>query len=145
MQPCGVCGGLYVDAAGSCTTCGTYRGPAYGTPAPTSGPPTSGPPMSPPYPGSAPPYPASPPPYQGSAPPYSGSAPPYQAGTQPYPTAQAGGWPAYPAGAPAPARTRSPLVIPLLALSAVLLIITAAIVFIAVLRHGSGKEQVTPP
>src|SRR6266508_3092446 len=131
MQPCGVCGGLYVDAAGSCTTCGTYRGLAYGTPAPTRGPPTSGPPMSPPY--------------QGSAPPYSGSAPPYQAGTQPYPTAQAGGWPAYPAGAPAPARTRSPLVIPLLALSAVLLIITAAIVFIAVLRHGSGKEQVTPP
>jgi hypothetical protein len=150
---------MFVDAAGNCTTCGTYRAapaygaPAYGSPTPTSGPPQQ--PSAPPYPASTPPYPGSAPPYPGSAPPYPASPQPYQASAVPYPagpqpyqaSAAAGAWPAYGATVPvpaAPARTRSPMFIPLIALSAVLLVITASIVFITVLRSGSGRQQVTP-
>jgi hypothetical protein len=141
MQPCGVCGGTLVDAAGHCTTCGTYRG----LPAPGFGPP-AGPPVQssgPPYQPSAPPYQPSAPPYPASPPPYPASPPPYQAAPAAYPPTPGGSWPSYPPATQAPARSRGPLVIPLIALSAVLVVITAAIVLVAFLRNRPGTVQPT--
>jgi hypothetical protein len=148
MQPCGVCGGTLVDAAGHCTTCGTYRGlpaPGYGPPVQSSGPP---------YQSSGPPYQPSGPPYQASPPPYQASPPPYQAGPAAYPPNPGGSWPGYPPAPQAPApqmpvlqtpvRSRGSLVVPLIALSAVLVVITAAIVVVAFLRNRQGTVQPTP-
>ncbi|HKT05791.1 MAG TPA: hypothetical protein VJT31_40290 [Rugosimonospora sp.] len=65
MQPCQVCGGMAVDAAGYCTQCRTYRGPVPPAPYPAqpSGPPYAVQPSGPPYV------------TQSSGPPYGGPAP----------------------------------------------------------------------
>jgi hypothetical protein len=158
MQPCGVCGGVGIDAAGYCTQCRTYRGVPHqappesydvlppGMPSPASpaagtvyGAPSSGPPQyGAPYGGST-----SAPPYGGgstSAPPYGGSTsgPPY--GTT-YGTPTSGApYPAttYGAPAPAPTRGRSSFLVPLLALSATLVVLVVAIVVVVIVKS-SGK------
>src|ERR1700732_1293857 len=97
MQPCHVCGGMVIDAAGYCTQCRTYRGqvapqgyPAY--PDQQGTPPYPGQPSSPPYPG------------QPSSPPYSATPVtlPYQAGAYP-----PGAYPGQPAPPP-PGSGRNP-------------------------------------
>jgi hypothetical protein len=147
MQPCEVCGGMGVDAAGYCTQCRTYRGvpPTSGAPYPpqqqspygqnphpVSGggyAPTSGAPY--PYagaPGAG--YPQSGPPAQSSVPPmgYPGQYPQQQyAPPAPAPTPT-----------PGPARSRG-LALPLIALSATLVVIVVAIVVVAIMRSGTRK------
>lgn len=93
MQPCEVCGGLGVDAAGYCMQCRTFRGqppanPGYGQPAypqPTSGTPYPVQPAGGGYsPASAPPAPAAPPP-GGYPPPTGAGYVPPPASAAPYP------------------------------------------------------------
>jgi hypothetical protein len=162
MQPCEVCGGMGVDAAGYCTQCRTYRGvPGYDVSAPGSGAP---------YPG----------PGYGQAPPPAGG--PYQqSGYGGYPTSGAGytptSGPGYgptsgggygptsgggygptsgggygqPApygttyGAPqSPSKSRS-FVVPLVALSGVLAILVVAIVVVVIVRSGGKKDHTAGP
>jgi hypothetical protein len=164
MQPCGVCGGMGIDAAGYCTQCGTYRGVPQAAPqsydvvppgvpaGPPSGPPMgppAGPPSGPPggtvygSPISGPPISSAPysgPPQYGA--PYGGptSAPPYGAPTSgaPYPTSGApyptSGAPPYPS---TPTRGRSSFLVPLLALSATLVVLVVAIVVVVVVKSGN--------
>jgi len=95
MQPCQVCGGMAVDAAGYCTQCGTFRGvPQPGYPGQQPGYPTQ------PQPG----YPTQPQPGYPGQPPGGYADPTYGA---PYPGAPVSGQPAsgpptYPYQQPAP-------------------------------------------
>ncbi len=143
MQPCSTCGGIGIDGAGYCTTCGTFRvgpapqaypGPTTGTGAgwpnpgyggvPTSGVPTSGVPAGYPTSGIPAGYPTS------GAP---GYAPPG------YPTAGSLP-PGYPAtggfAPPQPSRSGS-FTWPLIALSGVLVVTVIAIAVIVVAKSGS--------
>jgi hypothetical protein len=114
MQPCAVCGGVGVDAAGYCLHCRTFRGvpvqpvappPAYpGYPQPTSVPPAY--------------------PQQTSGGGYPGYSPAQ------YPPAQ-------------PARSRS-FMIPLVALSATLVVLVTAIVVVLAMRGGGDEPGPGP-
>src|SRR5262245_37310203 len=118
MQPCGMCGGTAVDANGLCTGCRAYRGLTQPEPAPTSTYPTAYELIDPSVGG----------PYAGP------TAPPYQAGfQQPHPTHA-------PPHQPAPTRRRSQFVVPLIALSATLLVAIVAIVVVAVVRSGEKRR-----
>lgn len=86
MQPCAVCGGQVVDAAGYCAVCGTYRG----------------------------------------EPPAAMTAPPAPHGPQSTPAPSA------------PARTRSPYVLALVALSVTLMVLVVAIVVVVLARSRDG-------
>ncbi len=158
MQPCPTCGGMGIDANGYCTQCQTYRGlpqtPSSG--APYSGPPYSGAPYGqqpqsgPPYggyPTSGPGYgqPTSGPAYQppaggptGYAQPTSGGAP------MAYPAATYGGSYGAP---PAPTKKRSGYMVPLLALSGVLVLLVVAIVVVVLVKNSgdSGGTITDPP
>lgn len=177
MQPCGICGGMGIDAAGYCTQCRTYRGIPQQAPAPTRSYPQAYdlmPPVGGAAPGGGAPGggapgggapgggtvyggPTSAPP--SSAAPYSGppqygapygsptSGPPYPTPTSgaPYPApygAPTSGAP-YPAGtygAPAtPTRARPSFLVPLLALSATLIVLVVAIVIVAVVKSKGDK------
>jgi hypothetical protein len=173
MQPCPTCGGMGIDANGYCTQCQTYRGlpqtPASGAPyhdAPYSGAPYGqSPPGAAPYGG----YPTSGPGY-GQQPtsgpaygqPTSGSAygqptsGPGYAQPAAYPQPTSGGAPmAYPAatyggayGAPtAPPKKRSGFMVPLLALSGVLVLLVVAIVVVVLVKNSgdSGGTDNNPP
>jgi hypothetical protein len=147
MQPCPTCGGMGIDANGYCTQCQTYRGlpqtPSSGVPysdAPYSGAPYGQNPGAAPYGG----YPTSGPGYGQPT-----SGPGYQqpAYGQPQPTS--GGSPmAYPAatyggayGAPAaPPKKRSGFMVPLLALSGVLVLLVVAIVVVVLVKN-SGEDK----
>ncbi len=159
MLPCQFCGQMSpVDGAGFCTNCRNFRGvPA----APVSGPG---------YPTTGVPYPTSAPSYGGqqvSSPPYgpvSGggyptgypqptSYPPAQPVSYPpaqptaYPAPGAGyAAPGYPAtGAPGqPPKQRSPYLIPIVAVSSVVVLLAAAIVAV-LLFNGHGKAKPNPP
>src|SRR5205814_1855740 len=132
MQPCEVCGGMGVDAAGYCTQCRNYRG----LPAPASGAPYGYAPASPP--GYAAGYaagyaqpPASP---AGYAQPAQAPTPGYQPAPMSGPPASyaptsGGGFPPQPAYAPGftppPPKARS-FTVPLIALSATLVVLVVA-------------------
>src|SRR5262245_56550526 len=113
MQPCGICGGTAVDANGFCTGCRAYRGLPEPEPEPTSVYPTTyeliDPSIGAPY-------------SDPTAPPHSSYQAKYQADYQAE------------YQQPAPTRRRSPLVVPLVALSATLLVAIVAIVVVAVVR-----------
>jgi len=130
MQPCAVCGGVQVNAAGYCTQCGTFRG------VPQQPPPTY--PQAPPpgYPGY--PQPGSPPAYPTSVPPagYPTSVPPAFAQQT-----SGGGYPGYPPQQP-PQRGRSYLV-PLVALASTLVVLVVAIV--VVVAASGGDDPVAGP
>jgi len=159
MQPCEVCGGMGVDAAGYCTQCRTYRGvPGYDVSAPASGAPYSPPAAGPTYPGpgygSAPPAPGAP--YQGGYPtsgagyaPTSGPgyAPTSGGGYGPTSGAGYGQPPGYGTtyGAPqAPSRSRS-FMAPLIALSGVLVVLVVAIVVVVIVRASGKKDHTAGP
>jgi hypothetical protein len=147
MQPCQVCGGMAVDAAGYCTQCRAYVGPVpqqgyplysdqQGAP-PYPGQPHSGQPHSgQAYPGQAYPgqaYPGQPYPGQASAPPYSGPpGPGYPPGS---------GAPGYPAAPAGPPRGRSPYLVPLIALCAALAVVVVGIVVVVVVKSGTGQSS----
>lgn len=124
MQPCPTCGGMGIDANGYCTQCRTYRGVPQAPQQPTSGTPYSGAPygQQQPYAG----YPTS-------------SGPSYQDGSA-FP-GQASGPPAYPpttyggqyGASPTPPKKNNFLV-PVLALSGVLVLLVIAIVVVAALK-----------
>jgi len=155
MQPCPTCGGMGIDANGYCTQCQTYRGlpqtPSSGAPyhdAPYSGAPYGqNPPGGAPYGG----YPTSGPGYSqptsgpGYGQPTSG---PGYAQPAAYPQPTSGGAPmAYPAatyggsyGAPtAPPKKRSGFMVPLLALSGVLVLLVVAIVVVVLVKNSGGS------
>jgi hypothetical protein len=172
MQPCEVCGGMGVDAAGYCTQCRTYRGVPQQYPQgqqPYGGAPASGAPYGGGAPGSGAPYgaPASGQPYQapasgqpyGGAPASDGGYLPTSGAPYPYATSGAGagyqqqqpGYPAqYPqyappaAPAPAPPGKSRGFTVPLIALSATLVVIVVAIVVVAIVRSGSKKPVAEP-
>ncbi|GAA4143694.1 hypothetical protein GCM10022251_02450 [Phytohabitans flavus] len=143
MQPCAVCGGVQVDAAGYCTQCGTFRGVPHQPPPPPSYP-QAPPPAYPgyPQPGSPPAYPTSVPPgYPTSVPP----AYPQQISGAGYPGSQqtsGGGYPGFPP--PPPQRRRSYLV-PLAALGSTLVVLVVAIVLVVALRGGGGEDPIAGP
>jgi hypothetical protein len=124
MQPCPNCGGMGIDANGYCTQCRTYRGFPQAPQQPPAGPPYSGAPYGAqqPYAG----YPAS------SVPSYSDpiSAPPTAYGS----TYGAGG----PTGG---GSSRNKFLMPVLALSGVLVILVIAIVVVAALKNGDDKKD----
>lgn len=128
MQPCPTCGGMGIDANGYCTQCRTYRGVPQAPQQPTSGTPYSGMPYGAqqPYAGyptsSGPTYPDPSYPDQVSAPPtvYGG---PYGAPTTP------------------PSSSRNKFLMPILALSGVLVILVVAIVVVAVLKNGGDNKN----
>jgi hypothetical protein len=145
MQPCQVCGGMAIDPNGYCTQCGTFRGQVT---QPVSGgapyPPQQGgypypgqPPASPaPYPG-----PASPAPYPGQP---SGAPYPGPASGAPYPFSgpPISGSPGY----PQPPGRRSYTGV-LIASSAVLIVLIAAIIVVAIVRspgHNTAGGDGTP-
>jgi len=137
MQPCPTCGGMGIDANGYCTQCRTYRGlpqnlPSSGVPygeQPYSGAPqqysqynqpTSGPSYGQP-PTSGPGYGANPMSYPSTT--YGGT---YGAPTTPPPTGKKNSW-----------------LVPLLALSGVLvLLVVAIVVVVAIKNSGDDKKNV---
>lgn len=134
MQPCHVCGGMMIDAAGYCTQCRTYRGqvPPQGYslyPDQQSAPPYPAQPGVPPYPGqpSGPPYPATP------------VTMPYQPGSYP-PAPQPA---SYPPAPPRPGGGRSPFLIPLIALCVALVIVAVGIVVVVVVKSNSNPQAQT--
>jgi hypothetical protein len=131
MQPCAVCGGVQVNAAGYCTQCGTFRGLPQQPPPPPPSYPQAPPPGYPGYP-----QPGSPPAYPTSVPPagYPTSVPPA------YQQTSGGGYPGYPQP---PQRGRSYLV-PLVALSATLVVLVVAIA-IVVAVGGGGDDPIAGP
>jgi len=156
MQPCEVCGGMGVDAAGYCTQCRNYRG----LPAPASGAPYGYAPASPP--GYAAGYaagyaqpPASP---AGYAQPAQAPTPGYQPAPMSGPPASyaptsGGGFPPQPAYAPGftppPPKARS-FTVPLIALSATLVVLVVAIVVVVIIRASGSStakkdDHVVPP
>ncbi|MDQ7907048.1 hypothetical protein RB614_21280 [Phytohabitans sp. ZYX-F-186] len=132
MQPCAVCGGVQVDAAGYCTRCGTFRGVPHQPPPPSY--PQAPPPAYPGYP-----QPGSPPAYPTSVPPagYPTSVPPAFAQQT-----SGGGYPGYPPQQQ-PQRGRSYLV-PLVALGCTLLVLVVAIVIVVAAR-GGGEDPIAGP
>jgi hypothetical protein len=132
MQPCAVCGGVQVNAAGYCTQCGTFRG------IPQQPPPPPAYPQAPPpaYPGY--PQPGSPPAYPTSVPPagYPTSVPPAFAQQT-----SGGGYPGYP---PQPPRRGRSYLIPLVALGCTLLVLVVAIVIVVAAR-GGGEDPIAGP
>jgi hypothetical protein len=160
MQPCGVCGGVGVDAAGYCTQCRTYRGqpgseayPAAHEPnSPASGAPYSGSPYGAPY-GQSSGAPYSGTPYgQSSGTPYGqSSGAPYGAVSSgpsyPPPAYPTAGQASYPPPQPPqpPRRTRNSFAIPLIALSITLVVLVIAIVAVVVIRSGTKKSPVADP
>ncbi len=172
MQPCQVCGGMAVDAAGYCTQCGTFRG------APQPG----GYPGQPGYPGGQPGYPPQPAGYGGqpggyadptygapypgapvSAQPASGPTYQYQ---QPAPTSQyqpgpvssppgymgqmsappmsgPPGYPAYPVSAPPP--PKKSMMVPFLVGGIAVVLLIASIIVVLVVKSGKGGGGVADP
>jgi hypothetical protein len=124
MQPCAVCGGVQVDAAGYCTQCRTFRGV-----------PQQPPPQPPNYP-------------QPQQSPYSG----YPPGSPAYPTSVPPGYPqqtsggGYPMSYPAaPAQPgRRSFVVPLVALAATLGVLVTAIVIVVAVRSGGDEPGPGP-
>jgi len=124
MQPCPTCGGMGIDANGYCTQCRTYRGVPQAPQPPTSGSPYSGAPYSGgPYAG----YPTS------SGP----SFPDQVSGPPAYPPTTYGGQ--YGAS-PTPPKKNNYLV-PVLALSGVLVLLVVAIVVVAALKKDNTKPD----
>lgn len=128
MQPCPTCGGMGIDANGYCTQCRTYRGVPQAPQQPTSGTPYTGAPYGgqQPYAG----YPTSSGPQYSAPPSYSDpvSAPPTAYG------ATYGG-----AGSPS-VGGRNKYLMPILALSGVLVVLVVAIVVVAALKSGDDKK-----
>jgi len=120
-----------IDANGYCTQCRTYRGVPQAPQQPTSGQPYSGQPYGgqQPYAG----YPTSSGPQYSAPPSYNDpiSAPPTAFGAT------------YGAGSPAPASGggRNKYLMPILALSGVLVILVVAIVVVAALKSGDDKKK----
>ncbi|GAA4453466.1 hypothetical protein [Phytohabitans houttuyneae] len=129
MQPCAVCGGVQVDAAGYCTQCRTFRG----VPQPPPGYPQAPPPAYTGYP-----QPGSPPAYPTSVPPagYPTSVPPSYAQQT-----SGGGYPGYPQQQPQRGRS---FLVPLVALASTLVVLVVAIVIVAAVR-GGDEEPVGSP
>lgn len=122
MQPCEVCGGMGIDAAGYCTNCRAYRG----------------------IPGQAP--------YQGypqqqGYPPQPQQGYPATAGYQrqpgygAYPTSGAGPAPGYGAPQPPPPKQRSSFTVPLIALSVTLVVLVVSIVAVVLIRDGGDDDD----
>src|SRR5262245_28604916 len=140
MQPCAVCGGQGIDAAGYCVHCGTFRG---------TDPVVSAPPG---YPG--PTSPAQPQPYGQPMPgqPVSGQPMPGQPVSGQPVSGQPYSYQAYPAPSPQPQpKQRSSFMVPLVALSATLFVLVVAIVVVAAVKAadssgggGSGGGGRTP-
>jgi hypothetical protein len=127
MQPCPVCGGVTIDAAGRCTQCGTFRGqPTMGMqPQPPAGmpPPQQMPPPMQPYP------------YQGQP---SGAPYPSPASGPPTSGAPMTSPVAYPGYPPQPPAQRRSAFVPLIAaVSAVVVLIAAIVVVLVVKNHRS--------
>lgn len=130
MQPCAVCGGVHVDAAGYCTQCRTFRGVPQQPPPGYPQPPPQG------YPGY--PQPGSPPAYPTSVPPagYPTSVPPA------YPQQTSGsGYPGFPQQPPQRGRA---FLVPLVALASTLVVLIVAIVIVVAVR-GGGEEPIADP
>lgn len=130
MQPCAVCGGVHVDAAGYCTQCRTFRG------VPQQRPP--GYPQAPPPAYTGYPQPGSPPAYPTSVPPaaYPTSVPPAYAQQT-----SGGGYPGFPQQPPQRGRS---FLVPLIALASTLVVLVVAIVIVAAVR-GGDEEPVAGP
>lgn len=122
MPPCEVCGGTAVDGDGYCTGCRRYRGRVAPATALTTFVPRS---------------------YEVVAPPAGrpGAADPVT--SRPPPGGPGGARPAVPPGPVGPARPGRSLLIPLVVLSATVVVIVAAIVVVGVLRSGRGTPVVT--
>ncbi|MGN9908025.1 hypothetical protein ACTMTJ_10800 [Phytohabitans sp. LJ34] len=134
MQPCAVCGGVQVNAAGYCTQCGTFRGIPQQPPPPPPAYPQAPPPGYPGYP-----QPGSPPAYPTSVPPagYPTSVPPAYAQQT-----SGGGYPGYP---PQPQQQRGrSYMVPLFALGSVLVALVVAIVIVVAAR-GGGDDPIAGP
>jgi hypothetical protein len=137
MQPCEVCGGMGIDANGYCTQCRTYRGipgqaAGPGSPAPYG----AGYPQSPAYPPTGG-YPPQQPGYQQPA--YGQQTGYQQTG---YGQQQPGyGQPTYAAPVPTPPKQRSSYTIPLIALSATLVVVVVGIVAIVLFRDGDTPDN----
>jgi len=134
MQPCAVCGGVQVDAAGYCTQCRTFRGVPHQQPPPPPTYPQAPPPAyhGYPQPGSPPAYPTSVPPAAG----YPTSVPP--AFVQ---QTSGGGYPGYPPQQPQRGRS---FMIPLVALASTLVVLVVAIVIVVAVR-GDGDDPIAEP
>jgi hypothetical protein len=143
MQPCPTCGGMGIDMNGYCTQCRTYRGVPQAPQPPVSGTPYGGDPYSGgPYAG-----------YQSSGPSFPDqqvSGPGYP-GQQGYP-GQVSGPPAFPpttyggqyGAAPTPPR-RNKFMMPLIALSGVVVVLVIAIVAVVALRKDDDPKNVSDP
>ena len=128
MQPCPTCGGMGIDANGYCTQCRTYRGVPQAPQQPTSGSPYSGVPYTgQPYAG----YPTS------SGP----SFPDQVSGPPAFPPATYGGQ----YGAPPTPPKKNNYLVPVLALSGVLVLLVVAIVVVAALKKGKPNDVVADP
>jgi hypothetical protein len=125
MQPCPNCGGMGIDANGYCTQCRTYRGVPQAPQQPTSGTPYSGAPYGgqQPYAG----YPAS-------------SVPSYSDPVSAPPTTYGATYGAAPSGP-----SRNKFLVPVLALSGVLVVLVVAIVVVAALKSDDKKDPVAGP
>jgi hypothetical protein len=107
MQPCPTCGGMGIDANGYCTNCRTYRGiPQFGGNPPVSAAPYSGMPA-------------------GGAPPVSAQPYPQPVSPAAYPGTTYGGAYGPPPGPPQ--KKRNSFVMPVLALSGVLVVIVVVV------------------
>jgi hypothetical protein len=115
MQPCEVCGGMGIDANGYCTQCRTYRG----------------------IPGQAS-YPQSP-----AYPPTGGyqQQPMYGQQPQQYQHSQQYQQPTYAAPVQAPPKQRNAFTIPLIALSATLVVVVVGIVAVVLIRNGGDTPE----
>ncbi len=153
MQPCPNCGGMGIDMNGYCTQCRTYRGVPQAPQPPVSGTPYGGDPYSgAPYAGyqsSGPSFPDQ----QVSGPGYpsSGGGYPAQTSGPAYP-GQVSGPPAFPPttyggqyGAPPTPPRRNKFMMPLLALSGVVVVLVIAIVAVVALRKGDDPKTVADP
>jgi hypothetical protein len=145
MQPCPTCGGMGIDTNGYCTQCRTYRGVPQAPQPPVSGTPYSGDPYSgAPYAG-----------YQANGPSFpdqqvSGPGYPAQTSGPGYP-GQVSGPPAFPpttyggqyGASPTPPR-KNRFMMPLIALSGVVVILVIAIVAVVALRKDDPKTVADP-
>lgn len=144
MQPCPTCGGMGIDMNGYCTQCRTYRGVPQAPQPPVSATPYSGDPYSGgPYAGYPSPGPSFP--DQVSGPGYPG-----QVSGPGYP-GQVSGPPAFPpttyggqyGASPTPPR-RNKFMMPLIALSGVVVVLVIAIVAVVALRKDDPKNVADP-
>lgn len=144
MQPCPTCGGMGIDMNGYCTQCRTYRGVPQAPQPPVSGTPYGDPYSGAPYAG-----------YQSNGPSFpdqqvSGPGYPGQTSGPGYP-GQVSGPPAFPpatyggqyGAAPTPPKKNN-FMVPLIALSGVVVVLVIAIVAVVALKKDDPKKVADP-